>query len=480
MFESKHCESQTGLELRWLSWRSHAAQICSLRHAAQVAPIGADAADLQSRDQAGVHLGAYAGGRLVAVGSAHLLQDAPQELAARGLPSGLRAVAHFFGLAAAEPGQLPEVDAVLLGCLQFMVLSLLRPDGVFLTVGGDDGQLAARLAEALKLEAISGAAEALRSGLILGAQGTEPVRRCLLAARQQCHQASQQLAVTLPSLARHLEQEGRLGLVDIDSFATENLYTQPLSLKDELPRLAAQTRIVLPEQRVRLACVQFPPGPAQFLDLGAGPGVYIAALSKEPMFQGYEFTALDLAPEMVLFGKMNRAKFRWLQASAYATGEPSGRYDVVQGVFLFVHLMSPDLALREIARILKPGGLLYILDVNDSTFQGPAIIADMIDFHASIYEGDRKVLNLLPGLAAQHGLQLTHQFSSELTNRAPGAEPVYTPGRIDLSRAALWGMASLLGQRKEMREKFEAAQSHYFSTDCDFSIALQTHVYRKP
>lgn len=485
MFDSKKCEPRIDLTIRWLSWRHQGEQIKALRSATagndepSTARSGAAAsgATPSSSERDAIHLGAFIDEALVAAVSVYFFRNEPEALARSGLPALSGNVAYYAAPAEAEPGQDKAVRRALLGTLQFMMLSLIRPDAMLVSIPDAAAELREYFEAALALQEKANPAGA--GSLLLGATGPAELRQSLLSARQQYHAASQDLAAPLPSLVKHLESSGLLGLIDLERFKGENLYIQPLSLKDELPRLAAQTRIVLPEQRSRLTAVDFPPAPADFLDLGAGPGVYAAALSKEPMFAGYRFTALDLAPEMVLFGKLNRPKFRWLQVSAYATEEPTASYEVVQGVFLFVHLMSPDLVLREIARVLKPGGLLYVLDVNDSTFRGPPIVGELIELHTSIYEGDRKVLNVLPGLAAQHGLSIVKKFASQLTNRAPGMEPVYGPDRIDLSREALWGMAALIGQRPEVRQKFEAAQSYYFSSGCDFSVELQTQVYRK-
>lgn len=487
MFDSEKCEPRIDLAIRWLSWRHHGEQIKALRRATAgnddpwraLSDAAACGAATPSGERDAIHLGAFSDECLVAAVSVYFFRNEPEALARSGLPALPGKVAYYAAPAEAEPGRDLAVRRALLGTLQFMMLSLIRPDAVLVTVPDVAAELREYFAVALALQEMANPGGADGGSLLLGATGPAELRQSLLSARQQYHTASQDCAAPLPSLLKYLESRGLLGLIDIERFKAENLYIQPLSLKDELPRLAAQTRIVLPEQRSRLAAIDFPQGPADFLDLGAGPGVYAAALSKEPMFAGYRFTTLDLAPEMVLFGKLNRPKFRWLNVSAYATGEPAASYDVVQGVFLFVHLMSPDLVLREIARIVKPGGLLYVLDVNDSTFRGPPIIRELIELHTSIYEGDRKVLNVLPGLAAQHGLSLEKKFASQLTNQAPGMEPVYGPDRIDLSREALWGMAALIGQRPEVRQKFEAAQSHYFSSGCDFSVELQTQVYRK-
>ena len=487
MLDSKKCEPRIDLAIQWLSWRHYGEQIKSLRSAVlgnddplcDRSGVGASDARTSSGDREAIHLGAFIDQCLVAVASVYFFRNEPEALTRSGLPALSGTVAYYAAPAETEAGRDPAVRTALLGTLQFMMLSLIRPDAVFVTIPDATAELREYFEASLSLQEKVKPAGAGGGSVVLGAAGPAELRQALLSARQQYHAASQDCAAPLPSLLKHLESGGLLGLIDLQRFKAENLYIQPLSLKDELPRLAAQTRIVLPEQRSRLATLDFPQAPADFLDLGAGPGVYAAALSKEPMFAGYRFTTLDLAPEMVLFGKLNRPKFRWLQVSAYATEEPTASYEVVQGVFLFVHLMSPDLVLREIARLLKPGGLLYVLDVNDSTFRGPPIIGEMIELHTSIYEGDRKVLNVLPGLAAQHGLNLSKKFASQLTNRAPGMEPVYGPDRIDLSREALWGMAALIGQRPEVRQKFEAAQSYYFSSGCDFSVELQTQVYRK-
>lgn len=481
MLTSPSLEPGADLDIQWLSWRRYGSEIAACRRASGRTADDAEALALPAADEGGLHLGAFANGRLLAVVSVHVFRNVPEALASRQLPSGSGTVIHYSGLAFRESdGDAARVQGPLLGILQFMVVSLLRPDRLYVSLPA--AALASRgyLQDVLHLRPLPAAGSTHTQGAVLYIDDPREVVRSLQSARREYHAVLKRLATPPPSLVRHLEAEGMLALIDMDRFNAENNYTQPLSLKDELPRLAAQTRLLIPEQRSRLESVQFPSPPAQLLDLGAGPGVYLSALAKEPRFEGYSFTAMDLAKEMVTVGRLSHPKFRWLQASAYTTGEPDNSYDVVHSNFLFIHLRSPDLALREVVRILKPGGLLYIFDINDSTFECPSVLLDLVERHGAIQEGDRKVLDVLPGLAQQHGLEQLHSFSSQVTNRAPGAEAVFAPGRIDLPRASMWGVVSFFGQRSEIREQFEAAQSHYFSSGCDFAVSIQTHVYRKP
>lgn len=68
----------------------------------------------------------------------------------------------------------------------------------------------------------------------------------------------------------------------------------------------------------------------------------------------------------------------WVAASAFATGLPSASFDLVYCRYLLLHLVDPDAALREMHRLLRPGGVLVCED-GDLTSAGsePASALDL-------------------------------------------------------------------------------------------------------
>ncbi len=48
-----------------------------------------------------------------------------------------------------------------------------------------------------------------------------------------------------------------------------------------------------------------------------------------------------------------------------------------------------------------------------------------------------------------------------------------------LDRLTMWSLYAFVGQRAELTAHFKAAQEVYFHSDCEMSVCIQTHVYRK-
>lgn len=101
------------------------------------------------------------------------------------------------------------------------------------------------------------------------------------------------------------------------------------------------------------------------LDLGSGPGHYAEAIRQA--FPHAAITALDSNPAM-LAGARRLAEVTLVEARADATGLPAGSFDFVIARLLFQHLSDPASTAHEAHRLLKNGGKLVIIDVDDDLF----------------------------------------------------------------------------------------------------------------
>ena len=114
--------------------------------------------------------------------------------------------------------------------------------------------------------------------------------------------------------------------------------------------------------------------PKSILDLGAGTGHGSRALKRR--FPGSLVVAADIAPGML---ERARQQSRWLRrfsrvrADAYALPFVDGSFDLVFSSLMLQWCDDLDAVFAEIARVLRPGGLLLF-----STF-GPGTLAELRD-----------------------------------------------------------------------------------------------------
>jgi SAM-dependent methyltransferase len=106
---------------------------------------------------------------------------------------------------------------------------------------------------------------------------------------------------------------------------------------------------------VRMANVT--PG-VELLDVGCGTGV--AALTAARL--GARVTGLDLTPELIARAKENAALMQlevaWHQGDVEALPFADAQFDVVISQFGHMFAPRPEFALREMLRVLKPGGTI--------------------------------------------------------------------------------------------------------------------------
>jgi len=151
---------------------------------------------------------------------------------------------------------------------------------------------------------------------------------------------------------------------------------------EQAPEPAGKGRYVLAigdaaAYRLGLLHAIYGPGTHQLLlDAGIRPGLHAAdvgcgigtvtALLAELVGPAGHVTGIDASRQQLdqattrLADRAGAVTF--VEASATGTGLPPGRFDLVYCLFLLMHLTEPASALREMGRLLKPGGVLVCED----------------------------------------------------------------------------------------------------------------------
>ncbi|WP_308639388.1 methyltransferase domain-containing protein [Paenibacillus silvisoli] len=149
------------------------------------------------------------------------------------------------------------------------------------------------------------------------------------------------------------------------------------------------------------------------LEAGSGPGfVTEQLLERLPTIR---LTSLDIDETL-----LNKAKHRlshipefklaFKHASVYETGLPDNQFDFAVARLLFLHLHDPVQAAMEMKRVLKPGGKLVIIDLDDGIFGAiqpdlealPSILQKIAKLQAS-KGGNRHIGRSLPRLLTESG-----------------------------------------------------------------------------
>jgi ubiquinone/menaquinone biosynthesis C-methylase UbiE len=107
------------------------------------------------------------------------------------------------------------------------------------------------------------------------------------------------------------------------------------------------------------------------LDIGCGTGTFVTMLKQR--YPGVEVTGLDPDPKALSRARhkaeLARVPVRFDQGFADSLGYPAVSFDLVFSSFMFHHLEGGNRVktLREVCRILKPGGHFYLLDFEVSS-----------------------------------------------------------------------------------------------------------------
>ncbi len=108
---------------------------------------------------------------------------------------------------------------------------------------------------------------------------------------------------------------------------------------------------------------------SQVLDLCCGTGDMAFALFRQAKGSGAAITGVDFSAAMLdcARAKTGSRPMRWIEADALNLPFPDAQFDLATAAFGFRNLANYDAGLREIHRVLKPGGEMGILDFGEPT-----------------------------------------------------------------------------------------------------------------
>jgi SAM-dependent methyltransferase len=206
-----------------------------------------------------------------------------------------------------------------------------------------------------------------------------------------------------------------------DPQAVGRMYStdESLRIRQETHELYSEPNLDFTEWALSLVSWQ---GDETVLDVGSGPGRYYSALHER--FPDIEYYACDLYSGMV---QTHPHKQTLALADAQRLPYPDATFDVVMANHMLFHVPDVERALREIRRVVKPGG--FVMSTTNS-------IHTMPEFQALM----RRAITLLspPGTAnvsvpGQH----TDPFTLESGTRLLGHH-FFAVVRYDLPRALIF------------------------------------------
>jgi ubiquinone/menaquinone biosynthesis C-methylase UbiE len=106
------------------------------------------------------------------------------------------------------------------------------------------------------------------------------------------------------------------------------------------------------------------------LDIGGGTGMIIDQILGKSSCQGY---IVEVEQKKLLYAARKRKNINLVNASADFIPFPYDCFSKVMSIVAFHHFSDQDSALEEIKRVLKPGGLLILNEIDPSTFKGKIV-----------------------------------------------------------------------------------------------------------
>jgi ubiquinone/menaquinone biosynthesis C-methylase UbiE len=237
----------------------------------------------------------------------------------------------------------------------------------------------------------------------------------------------------------------------LDPASLEAIATR-LELRGRHPRMAAMLAEYLDAMALSPS--------ARLLDVGCGTGVASRAVARRPGFAGH-VTGIDRSQYLVDVARRRAAEEGLAAWIAFQVGDsrslglPDASFDAAMAHTLLSHVEDPLAALRELARVVRPGGTIGVFDVDfaSMTFGSGEADAAIV---AAVATSPR-VMRDMPRLLAEAGLQLQQAFAHVV---ADIGRPDYFASTIPsfvtlLPRAGVMSEAQAVAWAQEMHLRSE-------------------------
>lgn len=204
------------------------------------------------------------------------------------------------------------------------------------------------------------------------------------------------------------------------------------------------------------------------LDVGCGTGALTLAAADLAGPKG-SVAGLDASPEMLAVARRKTARIEWIEGRAEALPLPSGGFDAVVSQFALMFFEDRAGALREMMRVMVPGGHLAVA-VCDAIENSPgyAVLANLLErlFGKTVADGFRRPFVLgdperLLNISRDAGI-----FNATVTSHRGEVRFESIASLVSTERACAWTLGGLLNDDQFARLLQEAETALLpFATD---------------